>query len=156
MGWRFWVKFEGCDVDTFSTGHASYTAIELPITGIFPSSGYESNTVKTIGGREIGQRRLRHSLEVNLFPVSTWDNGNTISTDHAMYLLDVVLQKKYARMVAPTAPKKLPDRWRDAILFPNTAPLIPFVFARFDMTNEKLWASGQEKLTLTLHSQDLN
>jgi len=156
MAWRFWAKIEGCDVDTFSTGHASYTAIELPILGIFPAFVIESNNVTTIGGTEIGQRKMRHKLELNMFPVSTWDNGNTISTDHIMYLLDTVLQKKYTRLVAPTAPKVLPDRWRDTTNFPNTATLIPFVFARCEVTNEKLWASGNERLTLTLYSRDLN
>ena len=156
MGWRFWIKIEGCDDDGFSIGNATYTAIELPVLGIFPSFDMSSDTITTMGGREIGQRKLRHKLELNILPVSTWDNGNTISTDHVMYLLNVVLQKQYTRLVAPTAPKILPDRWRDSTLFPNTAPLIPFVFARCDIGNEKIWASGTERLTLTIYARDLN
>lgn len=155
MAWRFWAKIEGCDVDTFSTGNPTYTAVEIPILGMFPNWDTESNTVTTIGGREIGQRKMRHKLELTTFPVSTWDPG-TVTTDNIMYLLDVVLQKKFTRLVAPTAPKVLPDRWRDTTNFPLTAGLIPFVFARCETTNEKLWASGNERLTLTLFSRDQN
>lgn len=155
MAWRFWAKIEGCDVDTFSTGNATYTAVEIPIVGIFPGFDIESNTVTTIGGREIGQRKMRHKLELATVPVSTWDPG-TITTDNIMFLLDEVLQRKFTRLVAPTAPKVLPDRWRDTTNFPLTAGLIPFVFARCDISNEKLWASGNERLTITLYSRDQN
>lgn len=155
MAWRFWAKIEGCDSDSFSLGNPTYTAVEIPILGIFPGFDIESNTVKTIGGREIGQRKMRHKLELTTFPVSTWDPG-TITTDNIMFLLDVVLQRKFTRLVAPTAPKILPDRWRDSTNFPLTAGLIPFVFARCDVSNEKLWGSGNERLTITMYSRDQN
>ena len=157
MSWRYWIKFEGADVDTFSTGHASYTAVELPIFGIQPSYTVESSNEVSMSGTEIGQRRIRVSLEVDCIPNSTWDPG-TVTTDNIQFLLQTVLQKKYTRIVAPnpgTNNKQLPQRWRDSTGFPLTAALIPFVFARCDFSNEKQWASGLEKFTITCYRKDL-
>ena len=58
---RFWVKIEGCDVDTFSTGNATYTAIQIPIVGMFPTFEIESDSDVSMQGREIGQRKLRRA-----------------------------------------------------------------------------------------------
>lgn len=157
MSWRYWIKFEGCDVDTFSTGHASYTAVEFPIFGISPSYTVESANEVSMSGTEIGQRRIRVSLEVDCIPNSTWDTG-TVTTDNIQFLLQNVLQKKHTRIVAPnpgTNNKQLPLRWRDSTGFPLTAALIPFVFARCDFSNEKQWASGLEKFTITCYRKDL-
>lgn len=155
---RFWIKFEGCDVDTFSTGNASYTAIQLPIFGIFPSFDIESGSEVSISGREIGQRKIRRKLEINLFPNSTWQNNvaGLPSTDSALFLLDTVLQRKFTRINKPDAPKVLPDRWNDSTDFPLSAGLIPFVFARCDISNEKNWGAGMETLTVTCFARDLN
>ena len=154
---RFWVKFEGCDVDTFSTGHASYTAIQIPIFGMFPSFDIESDSDVSMQGREISQRRIRRALEVVCFPNSTWlDSPPTyLNTDSIMFLLDTVLQRKFVRLNSPDAPKVLPDRYRDSTNFPRTAGLIPFVFVRCEIANEKQWTSGNEKLTVTCYSRDL-
>lgn len=154
---RFWVKIEGCDVDTFSTGNATYTAIQIPILGMFPSFDIESGSDVSMQGREIGQRKIRRALELVCFPNSTWmDNPTTyLNTDSIMFLLDSVLQRKFVRLNAPDAPKVLPDRYRDSTNFPRTSALIPFVFVRCEIANEKAWSSGNEKLTLTCYSRDL-
>ena len=154
---RFWVKIEGCDVDTFSTGNATYTAIQIPILGMFPSFDIESGSDVSMQGREIGQRKIRRALELVCFPNSTWmDNPTTyLNTDSIMFLLDSVLQRKFVRLNTPDAPKVLPDRYRDSTNFPRTSALIPFVFVRCEIANEKAWASGNEKLTLTCYSRDL-
>lgn len=154
---RFWVKIEGCDVDTFSTGNATYTAIQIPILGMFPSFDIESGSDVSMQGREIGQRKIRRALELVCFPNSTWmDNPTTyLNTDSIMFLLDTVLQRKFVRLNAPDAPKVLPDRYRDSTNFPRTSALIPFVFVRCEIANEKAWTSGNEKLTLTCYSRDL-
>lgn len=154
---RFWVKIEGCDVDSFSTGNATYTAIQIPILGMFPTFDIESGSDVSMQGREIAQRRIRRALELVCFPNSTWmDNPPTyLNTDSIMFLLDSVLQRKFVRLNAPDAPKVLPDRFRDSTNFPRTSALIPFVFVRCDISNEKAWASGNEKLTLTCYSRDL-
>ena len=154
---RFWVKIEGCDVDTFSTGNATYTAIQIPILGMFPSFDIESGSDVSMQGREIGQRKIRRALELVCFPNSTWmDNPTTyLNTDSIMFLLDSVLQRKFVRLNAPDAPKVLPDRYRDSTNFPRTSALIPFVFVRCEIANEKAWTSGNEKLTLTCYSRDL-
>lgn len=154
---RFWVKIEGCDVDSFSTGNATYTAIQIPILGMFPTFEIESGSDVSMQGREIAQRRIRRALELVCFPNSTWiDNPPTyLNTDSIMFLLDSVLQRKFVRLNAPDAPKVLPDRFRDSTNFPRTSALIPFVFVRCDISNEKAWASGNEKLTLTCYSRDL-
>lgn len=154
---RFWVKIEGCDVDTFSAGNATYTAIQIPILGMFPSFDIESGSDVSMQGREIGQRKIRRALELVCFPNSTWmDNPTTyLNTDSIMFLLDSVLQRKFVRLNAPDAPKVLPDRYRDSTNFPRTSALIPFVFSRCEIANEKAWASGNEKLTLTCYSRDL-
>jgi hypothetical protein len=155
---RFWVKVEGCNVDTFSTGHASYTAIQIPIFGMFPTFDIESDSDVSMQGREISQRKIRRKLEVDCIPNSTWQNGLTgiLSTESIMFLLDTVLQRNYVRLNAPDSPYLLPDRWRDSTNFPLTAGLIPFVFARCDVSNEKQWTSGNERIVLTCYSRDLN
>lgn len=152
MSWKFWVKFEGSDDPTFQP--INTLGVELPIFGIHPSYQPESNNEVSMSGVEIGQRRYRNSLKVDCIPISTWDYG-TVTTDNIQYLLRVVLQKKYTRIVAPTAPKKLPDRWTDATHFPYTAGLIPFVFVRNEYTNDEQWASGLEKFTITCYAKDL-
>lgn len=154
---RFWVKIEGCDVDSFSTGNATYTAIQIPIFGMFPSFDIESDSAVSMQGREISQRKLRRALEVQCFPNSTWlDNPPSyLNTDSIMFLLDTVLQRKFVRLNAPDSPKVLPDRYRDSTNFPRTAALIPFQFVRCDIQNEKQWGSGNERLTLTCYGRDL-
>jgi len=154
---RFWVKIEGCDVDTFSTGNASYTAIQIQFLGMFPTFDIESGSDVSMQGREIGQRKIRRALELVCFPNSTWmDNPvSYLNTDSIMFLLDTVLQRKFVRLNAPDAPKVLPDRYRDSTNFPRTSALIPFVFVRCDISNEKAWSSGNEKFTLTCFSLDL-
>jgi hypothetical protein len=72
-----------------------------------------------------------------------------------MFLLDSVLQRKFVRLNAPDAPKVLPDRYKDSTNFPRTSALIPFVFVRCDISNEKQWTSGNERLTLTCYQRDL-
>lgn len=155
MSWKFWVKFEGSTEPTFQP--VNTFAIELPIFGIHPSYQTESNSEVSMSGVEVGQRRFRVALEVDCIPISTWDTG-TVNTDNIQFLLRQVLQQKYTRIVAPnpgTNDKKLPDRWRDSTNFPETAALIPFVFARCDFSNEKQWASGLEKFTITCYAKDL-
>lgn len=154
---RFWVKIEGCDSDSFSLGNATYTAIQIPILGMFPTFEIESGSDVSMQGREIGQRKIRRALELVCFPNSTWmDNPPTyLNTDSILFLLDSVLQRKFVRLNAPDLPKVLPDRYRDSTNFPRTSALIPFLFVRCDISNEKAWASGNEKLTLTCYARDL-
>ena len=108
-----------------------------------------------MSGNEIGQRRIRVSLELDCVPVSTWDYG-TINTDNVQYLLQVILQKPYTRIVAPTTSGyNLPTRFQSTSSFAYTKALIPFVFARCDFSNEKQWASGLEKFTITCYRKEL-
>lgn len=155
MSWRYWIKFQGATESTFQP--VNTLAVELPIFGISPSYTVESSNEVSMSGTEIGQRRIRVALEIDCIPVSTWDTG-TVNTDNIQYLLQDILQKPYTRIVAPdpgTNFKQLPQRWRDATNFPKTAGLIPFVFARCDFSNEKQWASGLEKFTITCYRKDL-
>ena len=155
MGWRYWVKFQGSTEPTFQP--VNTLAVELPIFGIHPSYQVESSNEVSMSGTEIGQRRFRVSLEIDCIPVSTWDTG-TVNTDSVQYLLQTVLQMKHTRIVAPdtgTNNKQLPDRWVNSTNFPITANLIPFVFARCEFSNEKQWASGLEKFTITCYRKDL-
>lgn len=155
MSWRYWIKFEGATEPTFQP--VNTFAIELPIFGIQPSYTVESSNEVSMSGTEIGQRRIRVSLEIDCVPNSTWDIG-TISTESIQYMLQTILQQKYTRIVAPDPGannKQLPLRWRDSTNFPLTAGLIPFVFARCDFSNEKQWASGLEKFTITCYRKDL-
>lgn len=154
---RFWVKIEGCDSDTFSTGNATYTAIQIPILGMFPTWDPESESKTAMTGRQISQRKIRRVLEVQFFPNSTWEeNPSTyLNTDSILFLLDSVLQRKFVRLNAPDLPKVLPDRYRDSTNFPRTSALIPFVFVNFDIQNEKQWTSGNEKVVLTCYARDL-
>jgi len=155
MSWRYWIKFQGATEPTFQP--ANTFAIELPIFGIQPSYTVESSNEVSMSGTEIGQRRIRVSLEIDCVPNSTWDIG-TISTESIQYMLQTILQQKYTRIVAPDPGannKQLPLRWRDSTNFPLTAGLIPFVFARCDFSNEKQWASGLEKFTITCYRKDL-
>lgn len=153
MAWRFWIKFEGSTEPTFQP--VNTLGVELPILGILPSFEIESDTITTIGGTQVGQRRMRYKLDIDFFPVSTWDTDTT-NTDNVLYLLKDILQMKYTRIVAPTAPKILPDRWRNSTAFPKTAALIPFVFAKCEIGNEKMWASGNERLTMSVYAKELN
>ena len=155
MSWRYWVKIEGATEATFQP--VNTFAVELPIFGIQPSYTVESANEVSMSGTEIGQRRIRVSLEVDCIPNSTWDIGTT-STESIQFLLRTILQQKYTRIVAPdpgTNNKQLPQRWRDSTNFPLTAGLIPFVFARCDTGNEKQWGAGLEKFTITCYSKDL-
>ena len=155
MSWRYWIKFQGATEPTFQP--VNTFAIELPIFGIQPSYTVESSNEVSMSGTEIGQRRIRVSLEIDCVPNSTWDIG-TISTESIQYMLQTILQQKYTRIVAPDPGannKQLPLRWRDSTNFPLTAGLIPFVFARCDFSNEKQWASGLEKFTITCYRKDL-
>jgi len=153
MSWRYWVKIEGATESTFQP--ANTLAVELPIFGIHPSYSVESSNEVSMSGNEIGQRRIRVSLELDCVPVSTWDSG-TINTDNVQYLLQVILQKPYTRIVAPTtAGYNLPTRFQSTSSFTYTKGLIPFVFARCDFSNEKQWASGLEKFTITCYRKEL-
>lgn len=152
MPWKYYVKFEGATEPTFQP--VNTLGVELPVFGFHPNYQVESSNEVSMSGTEIGQRRLRISLEVDCIPVSTWDTG-TINTDNVMYLLRTILQCKYTRIVAPTAPKELPFRYQTGSGFTNTNDLIPFVFARCDFSNEKNWASGLEKFTITCYRKDL-
>lgn len=155
MSWRYWVKFQGASESTFQP--VNTLAVELPIFGISPSYTVESSNEVSMSGNEIGQRRIRISLEIDCIPVSTWDTG-TVNTDSIQYLLRTILQMPHTRIVAPdpgTNFKQLPQRWTNAASFPLTAGLIPFVFARCDFSNEKQWASGLEKFTITCYRKEL-
>jgi len=153
MSWRYWVKIEGATESTFQP--VNTFAVELPIFGICPSFQVESSNEVSMSGSEIGQRRIRVSLELDCVPVSTWDYG-TINTDNVQYLLQEILQMPYTRIVAPTtAGYNLPTRYQSAGPFTYTKDLIPFVFARCDLSNEKQWASGLEKFTITCYRKEL-
>jgi len=153
MSWRYWVKIEGATESTFQP--VNTFAVELPIFGICPSFQVESSNEVSMSGSEIGQRRIRVSLELDCVPVSTWDYG-TINTDNVQYLLQEILQQPYTRIVAPTtAGYNLPTRYQSAGPFTYTKDLIPFVFARCDLSNEKQWASGLEKFTITCYRKEL-
>lgn len=153
MSWRYWVKFEGSNSAGFEP--INTLAVELPIFGIHPNYQVESSNEVSMSGTEIGQRRVRVSLEVDCIPVSTWDYG-TVNTDNILYLLNDILQKKYTRIVEPTtAGYALPPRFQSTGSFTKMKALIPFVFARCDFSNEKQWASGLEKFTITCYRKDL-
>lgn len=152
MGWRYWIKFEGATESTFQP--VNTLGVELPIFGIHPTYNVESANEVSMSGTEIGQRKIRMALEVDCVPISTWDTG-TVNTDNVQYLLQTILQMKYTRIVAPTAPKVLPERYQSGSAFTLTSGLIPFVFARCDFSNEKQWASGLEKFTITCYRKDL-
>jgi hypothetical protein len=152
MPWKYWVKFEGSDSAGFEP--INTLGVELPIFGIHPNYQVESSNEVSMSGTEIGQRRVRVSLEVDCIPVSTWDYG-TVNTDSILYLLNDILQKKYTRIVEPTAPKQMPPRFQSGGSFALMKTLIPFVFARCDFSNEKQWASGLEKFTITCYRRDL-
>jgi hypothetical protein len=152
MPWKYWVKFEGATEPTFNP--VNTLGVELPIFGIHPNYQVESSNEISMSGTEIGQRRIRVSLEVDCIPVSTWDYG-TVNTDSILYLLNDILQMKYTRIVEPTAPYQLPPRFQSAGPFTEMKALIPFVFARCDFSNEKQWASGLEKFTITCYRRDL-
>jgi hypothetical protein len=152
MSWRYWVKFEGATEPTFNP--VNTLGVELPIFGIHPNYQVESSNEVSMSGTEIGQRRVRVSLEVDCIPVSTWDY-DTVNTDSILYLLNDILQMKYTRIVEPTAPKQMPPRFQSGGQFEKMRTLIPFVFARCDYSNEKQWASGLEKFTITCYRKDL-
>jgi len=152
MSWRYWVKFEGSNSAGFEP--INTLGVELPIFGIHPNYQVESSNEVSMSGTEIGQRRVRVSLEVDCIPVSTWDYG-TVNTDSILYLLNDILQKKYTRIVEPTAPKQMPPRFQSVGQFEKMRALIPFVFARCDFSNEKQWASGLEEFTITCYRRDL-
>lgn len=155
---RFWIKLEGCNDSGFSTGNSSYTAIQIPIFGMFPTFDIESDSDVSMQGTEISQRKVRTKLEVQCFPNSTWMDAPTtfLNTDSILFMIDEVLQRKYVRINAPDSPKVLPDRYRDSTNFPRTTSLIPFNFARCEISNEKQWTSGNEKVVLTCYAKDLN
>lgn len=152
MSWRYWVKFEGATESTFQP--VNTIAVELPVFGIHPNYSVESSNEVSMSGVEIGQRRIRVSLEIDCIPISTWDYG-TVNTDNIQYLLQEVLQMPYTRIVAPQASYNLPPRFQSSGSFTYTKALIPFVFARCDFSNEKQWASGLEKFTITCYRKDL-
>lgn len=157
MGWKFWIKIQGSTEPTFQP--VNTLSVELPIFGIHPTYQMESNSEVSMSGSEISQRKIRVVLEVDLVPVSTWDVG-TVNTDSVQYLLRSILQMKHTRLIKPdvgTNDKQLPDRWDDSGNFPLTTQLMSsgFVFARCDISNEKRWASGLEKMTLTCYRKEL-
>ncbi len=153
MSWRYWVKVQGATESTFQP--ANTLAVELPIFGIHPGYSVESSNEVSMSGSEIGQRKIRVSLELDCVPVSTWDYG-TINTDNVQYLLKEILQQKHTRIVAPTTSGyNLPPRFQSAGSFTYTKALIPFVFTRCDFSNEKQWASGLEKFTITCYGKEL-
>lgn len=154
MSWKYWIKIQGSSESTF--GAMTTLSIELPIFGLHPTYEVESSSEVSMSGTEIGQRRIRVGIEVDCIPNSTWDAG-TVTTDNIQYLLQVILQQKYTRLIAPTAPKSLPERWSNSTNFPYTTGLISsgFVFSRCEIANEKAWGSGNEKFTLTVRRKEL-
>lgn len=157
MSWKYWIKIQGSSESSFNP--VNTLSIELPIFGIHPTYEDESTSEVAMSGTEIAQRKIRVALELAFVPVSTWDTG-TITTDNVQYLLKMILQRKYTRLIKPDPganDKKLPDRWDNAVGFPYTTELISsgFVFARCGTTNERKWASGLEQFTMTCYSRDL-
>lgn len=157
MSWKFWIKIEGATEPTFNP--VNTLGIELPIFGMHPTFETETNTEVSMTGVEIGQRRIRVKLDVECAPFSTWDSG-TVSTENTMYLLTEILTQKYCRLVAPnpgTNDKKLPPRFANATNFPITTGLLSsgFNFARYDVSNEQKWASGLERVVLSVYRKEL-
>lgn len=157
MSWKFWIKIQGATEPTFNP--VNTLSIEIPIFGIHPTPEIESETQVSLSGVETGQSRFRIKLEVDCMPFSTWDY-NTVSTETTMYLIYNILSKKHKRLIAPdpgTDNKKLPDRYVDSTNFPLTTDLFTdgFEFARYDIQNEKKWASGLEKLNMTFYRKEL-
>lgn len=157
MSWKFWIKLEGATEPTFQP--VNTFGVELPIFGIHLIPNSESSSETAMSGSEISQTRTRIALEIDFVPVSTWDTG-TVNTENNLFLINQILQQKHKRLIAPNPgsnDKKLPDRWRNATNFPLTTGLISsgFVFARFDMQNERKWASGLEKMTMTCYRKEL-
>jgi hypothetical protein len=151
---RWKAVIEGCDLSSF-TG-ATYNAIAFDILGIFPTYEVESETQTAMNGTQIGRRKFRTVLEIECIPFSTWDYQRTTTTEATKYLIDNVLSKAFCRIKAANPPtEKLPDRYSDSTNFPLTTGLLPFNFAKCDISMSKEWASGNEKLILTCYSKTL-
>lgn len=131
-------------------------AIALDVLGIFPSYEVESETQTSMNGTQIGRRKYRTVLELECIPFSTWDYQRITTTEATLYLIQEVLSKSFCRIKAANPPTEaLPDRYSDATNFPKTAALLPFNFAKCDISMSKEWASGNEKLVLTCYAKTL-
>ena len=131
-------------------------SIALDVLGIFPSYEVESETQTSMSGTQIGFRKYRTVLELECIPFSTWDYQNITTTEATLYLIQEVLNRSYCRIKAANPPTEaLPDRYTDATNFPKTAALLPFNFAKCDISMSKEWASGNEKLILTCYAKTL-
>lgn len=131
-------------------------AIALDVLGIFPSYEVESETQTSMSGTQIGFRKYRTVLEIECIPFSTWDYQRITTTEATLYLIQEVLNRSYCRIKAANPPTEaLPDRYTDATNFPKTAALLPFNFAKCDISMSKEWASGNEILVLTCYAKTL-
>ena len=131
-------------------------SIALDVLGIFPSYEVESETQTSMSGTQIGFRKYRTVLELECIPFSTWDYQNITTTEATLYLIQEVLNRSFCRIKAANPPTEaLPDRYTDATNFPKTAALLPFNFAKCDISMSKEWASGNEKLVLTCYAKTL-
>ena len=131
-------------------------AIALDVLGIFPSYEVESETQTSMSGTQIGFRKYRTVLELECIPFSTWDYQRITTTEATLYLIQEVLNRSFCRIKAANPPTEaLPDRYTDATNFPKTAALLPFNFAKCDISMSKEWASGNEKLILTCYAKTL-
>jgi hypothetical protein len=131
-------------------------AIALDVLGIFPSYEVESETQTSMSGTQIGFRKYRTVLELECIPFSTWDYQRITTTEATLFLIQEVLSRRFCRIKAANPPTEaLPDRYTDATNFPKTAALLPFNFAKCDISMSKEWASGNEKLTLTCYAKTL-
>jgi hypothetical protein len=132
-------------------------AIAFDILGIFPTYEVESETQTSMNGTQIGRRQYRTVLEIECIPFSTWDYQRITTTEATLFLIQEVLDKAYCRLKAanPSNGEFLPDRYSDSTNFPLTSALLPFEFAKCEISMSKEWASGNEKLVLTLYSKTL-
>ena len=131
-------------------------SIALDVLGIFPSYEVESETQTSMSGTQIGFRKYRTVLELECIPFSTWDYQRITTTEATLYLIQEVLNRNFCRIKAANPPTEaLPDRYTDTTNFPKTAALLPFNFAKCDISMSKEWGSGNEKLILTCYAKTL-
>ena len=153
---RWKAVVEGCDSNSFSQGDATYRAIAFDILGIFPTYQIESETQTSMNGTQIGKRKFRDVLEIDCLPFSTWDYQRTTTTEAIKFLIDNVLSKNFCRIKSSNPPsERLPDRYTDATNFPLTAGMLPFEFAKCDISITQEWNGGNEKLTLTCYAKNI-
>jgi len=152
---RWKAVIQGSNNSTFPTP-GTYS-IALDILGIFPTYEVESETQTAMNGTQIGRRKFRTVLEIECIPFSTWDYQRITTTEATLYLIQEILDKSFCRIKTadPANGERLPDRYSNATNFPKTAALLPFNFAKCDISMSKEWASGNEKLILTCYSKTL-